>query len=438
MTNFSKNSEEAFKQAFQNWDAPFSAEEMNAGWEQVKNAIPQAPASNPQGNAGSGGNAMLSNSMGKIAAWLGGTAAVITTGIILIYNINVNTPATTVENVNPSEIQNNEVITSNDSVNSQTKVDTTSVSPTKETPSGRHEDKIVNTPKIEKTPKKTNENTHQADAEKSPLLKLLTENNISSSNKNENNSNWKEYISLLTPVVCMGQAVQLNADKKIQNQLDDLYVAWGDGNSQMLSAKNIHTYNKEGKYKIVVQKDKERLEKIVEVKAMPEAHFNYSQNANLEVKFRSLSDGCKQLIWNFGDGSGWVVNMDKHRYSDTGKYQVTLVATNESGCNDTNRQWINVTNRVRPERQNIITPDGNGKNDELILEVENASYYHLIILNYPYGKTVFETNDPKNYWKGNMPDGKPAVSGTYFYLLQYRIQGEKQLQEETGVVTLNR
>lgn len=81
---------------------------------------------------------------------------------------------------------------------------------------------------------------------------------------------------------------------------------------------------------------------------------------------------------------------------------------------------------------NVITPNGDGMNDQLIIKgLEQYGDNELIILN-RWGNHVFEQKRYMQNW-----DGKGLSEGTYFYLLRIK-DGAGQWQELKGYVTLLR
>jgi len=82
------------------------------------------------------------------------------------------------------------------------------------------------------------------------------------------------------------------------------------------------------------------------------------------------------------------------------------------------------------EISNVITPNGDGHNDYFVIKgLEHYPGSSLIIID-RNGRTVFETSDYHNDWKGdNLPDG------TYFYILRLN---DKKKTEKGGSVTVLR
>ncbi len=61
---------------------------------------------------------------------------------------------------------------------------------------------------------------------------------------------------------------------------------------------------------------------------------------NEPIVFNNSSHGGTSYEWNFGDGSGSTEFTPTHTYSDTGYYQIRLVATDPSGCPPTDTTFM--------------------------------------------------------------------------------------------------
>ena len=95
-----------------------------------------------------------------------------------------------------------------------------------------------------------------------------------------------------------------------------------------------------------------------------------------------------------------------------------FIYTNASGCADTVQ--IFVLDQINIP--NIITPNGDGKND--VLTIAGLSSYpnsQLIIFN-RWGNEVYRSDNYLNNW-----DGKGLAEGTYYYILNRR--------DENGSIT---
>jgi len=116
-------------------------------------------------------------------------------------------------------------------------------------------------------------------------------------------------------------------------------------------------------------------------------------------------------MWYFGDGNTSTLQNPLHSYTAPGSYNVCLVVTSTNGCIDS----ICTDYFVEPvdiEVPNIITPNGDGKNDLLVFQ--NLQYYSncdLKIFN-RWGSIIYEDTDYKNDWSA------PKVSdGVYYFVL---------------------
>jgi gliding motility-associated-like protein len=87
----------------------------------------------------------------------------------------------------------------------------------------------------------------------------------------------------------------------------------------------------------------------------------------------------------------------------------------------------------------VVTPDGNGINDEWVLtNIEKFSRNEIVIVD-RWGSIIYSASGYNNdnvVWRGTRQDGGAVPTGTYFYRLTVRY-GEDSL-EKTGFVELIR
>ncbi|MFK7980951.1 MAG: gliding motility-associated C-terminal domain-containing protein, partial [Saprospiraceae bacterium] len=72
---------------------------------------------------------------------------------------------------------------------------------------------------------------------------------------------------------------------------------------------------------------------------------------------------------------------------------------------------------------NILTPNGNGKNDALIIPCTQQFPNNELNIFNRWGDKVYETRKYQNDWAGTHK-GNPLPAGTYFYMLQLEENGE--------------
>jgi gliding motility-associated-like protein len=76
----------------------------------------------------------------------------------------------------------------------------------------------------------------------------------------------------------------------------------------------------------------------------------------------------------------------------------------------------------------VITPDGNGSNDEFIIFcIGELVDNHLEIYN-RWGQLVFEVDDYDNSWEGTTNTGEPLPAGPYYWVLDYIGPGGEPIQ----------
>ena len=80
------------------------------------------------------------------------------------------------------------------------------------------------------------------------------------------------------------------------------------------------------------------------------------------------------------------------------------------------------------EERVVITPDGNGSNDNFIVFcIDELVDNHLEVYN-RWGQLVFETDNYNNDWEGVTNNGDPLAPGPYYYILEYNGPAGERLQ----------
>lgn len=162
-----------------------------------------------------------------------------------------------------------------------------------------------------------------------------------------------------------------------------------------------------------------------------ESEFNTSYDSIISpvvVDIENLSsENTVRYFWDFdnGDTSDSRDPVEQFYYTP-GEYNVMLVIENEIGCVDTAYQTIAVPEFSIP---NVITPNGDGVNDTLIVtglkELTNLHIYNR------WGKLVTTFRDFRNNF-----DGGDLSDGVYFY--QLTRQDGSAIEEFKGWITIKR
>lgn len=103
---------------------------------------------------------------------------------------------------------------------------------------------------------------------------------------------------------------------------------------------------------------------------------------------------------------------------DTTKYYVEV--TDENGCKGIDSCYVYAKdpNEAGPKTMNVITPNGDGRNDALNLKnLTGIDACRFTVIN-RWGKTVYQVDNYTNDWTGYTSGGQPLPDGTYYVILQ--------------------
>lgn len=134
--------------------------------------------------------------------------------------------------------------------------------------------------------------------------------------------------------------------------------------------------------------------------------------------------------WDFGDGNNASVTAPTttHTYTQSGIYSVTHTVQTQYGCtNSITHSYTVIVDIIIP---NVFTPNGDGTNDNFVIDgIELLENCELKIYN-RWGRKVYESENYKNDW-----DGKGFAEGTYYYVFTTPVASLKPFH---GTVTLLR
>lgn len=140
-------------------------------------------------------------------------------------------------------------------------------------------------------------------------------------------------------------------------------------------------------------------------------------------------------IWEYNFGDGLTVHQQNpyHTYDNLGSYDVTLIVKDNNGCLDTTIKKIELKEGLIPS--NVITPNGDGKNDDWEIKNSGLIAFELYIYN-RWGNLIFETNNANSRWAGRTVSGGYAPNGTYYYIIDAK--SDTKSYKMTGFITLLR
>ena len=176
----------------------------------------------------------------------------------------------------------------------------------------------------------------------------------------------------------------------------------------------------------------------IELLPVPVSDFSWSpDNPSVffpDVYFTDQSADAITWMWNFGDGQFSDEQNPAHTFIEFGKLPVRLITFNDVGCSDTLIKTIDIEKIITGYLPNSFTPNGDGINDVFGPAGFLTGGHRMTVFN-RWGQVVYTTSS-SGFWNGNGPDGLPAPTGIYTYLVSF--EAEKPRQIRKGALTLIR
>ena len=221
---------------------------------------------------------------------------------------------------------------------------------------------------------------------------------------------------------------------------------FGDGDTDTLKHPK-HTYTKPGKYTITLKVIDsfscnifDETTRIIEVVDTSHADFIATYNAcTQEFTLENQSQLAQEYQWDFGNGDSSTEKSPVYKYDDFGTYDITLITNPGSFCADSITKTIDINDLAIDQLfwGNIITPNGDGKNDcwGIFGLNEDCHKQELKVLN-RWGQVIFKSKELGACWNGSNRIGNKIVpDGTYYYVLKVEVKGGKAI-EANGIVTV--
>ena len=208
-----------------------------------------------------------------------------------------------------------------------------------------------------------------------------------------------------------------------------------------------HIYNADTSYRVsfIINAGKACADtsiKVVTPKRKKDAIFVFQLDSctGMVNFFNKTDTAAKRFLWNFGDGSTNVTTRDAfHTYTQNGDYTVIMISEPTNNCADTAKGHFSFFDIGFDNLKisNVITPDGDGKNDVFTLSGINDKCmdFELEVFN-RWGQLVYkQMGGPGETlsWNGTSLAGEPLAAGVYYWLIKGKAIGTKE-----GTVTIIR
>lgn len=225
----------------------------------------------------------------------------------------------------------------------------------------------------------------------------------------------------------------------LSNPVDETYeVRWDFGDGTTGDGINAtHTYEQAGVYDVGLSitspigcKTDTVFPALITVTPAPIADFDFSPEApdffHRTVQFNDKSIDAWRWYWEF-DGPGAYATLPNptFTFADTGLFEVTLVVTHISGCQDSTSRIVDIKPVNTFHLPNAFTPNDDSVNDIYKPEgfLPGMKQYHLRIWN-RWGEMIFESSHPDTGWNGRKNNSGGLVPPGV-YLCEVRITGPR-------------
>lgn len=221
----------------------------------------------------------------------------------------------------------------------------------------------------------------------------------------------------------------------------DYYYNWTHSNDTTASVW-VHPETST-KYTVIVKDDCGTFQvqastRVIVVK--PDANFRVVTNplfTNLPITFQNLTNNGVSYEWEFGEGSTSTMTHPNNVYTESGTYDVTLVATDAKGCIDSITKPITILDEYYIYVPNAFTPDGNRYNNTFRVSTINIVEFQIQIFN-RWGELIYSSDDKNFEWDGTYKN-EMVPDGTYVWKIKYsQINQPEEDEMMTGHVTVLR
>ncbi len=158
----------------------------------------------------------------------------------------------------------------------------------------------------------------------------------------------------------------------------------------------------------------------------------------LAVNFIYTGSGASTYHYNFGDGTSSQDQNPFHIFDSIGVYTVTLIVNSGAPffCVDSFKVRVEVILPSMIIVPNVFTPNGDGFNDEFLMQSKSIATFNCTVFN-RWGEKVYEWADINTGWDGRTKSGSQSAAGVYYYIIKAE-GSDKQQYNLHGTVTLLR
>jgi len=182
----------------------------------------------------------------------------------------------------------------------------------------------------------------------------------------------------------------------------------------------------------------------ITVRPSPIASFTYNpEQPTIKDPTVVTNNESVNAVSYFWDFSGIFTSMESapiYTFPDTGQQQITLIATHQSGCQDTAIQFLDIPPEIFIYLPNVFSPNGQGNPENEFFKpvgiLPGVRNYRMLIWD-RWGNLLFTSNDLNTPWNGTNQSNEPLPQGVYIYVIEF-IGPRGESYKHAGDVTILR
>lgn len=157
--------------------------------------------------------------------------------------------------------------------------------------------------------------------------------------------------------------------------------------------------------------------------------------SNATLIYEDVTVNGADRFWDLGDGttSTAISGTENYPVTDSGTYNIMLIAYNAAGCADTAYDQIRVVPDFTFYLPNAFIPGESEPSLGIFAPQGSMSEYYTLDVYNRWGAKIFSGKQNEG-WDGTLENGEWAPQGTYIFDILY-LNGEGLLQRKTGTFT---
>jgi gliding motility-associated-like protein len=224
--------------------------------------------------------------------------------------------------------------------------------------------------------------------------------------------------------VCFNTPIMVINKSFIKND-ENLIYQWklGDGSTNG-NREFQYVYREPGDYavKLIIISDRgqcrDSIINTVRIYTLPDINAGADITASLGYVVQLQASGGEIYHWSPAGGlSATHIANPFATPKQTTEYIVEGI--DENGCINYDAITVSIEEDYKVVPTNLVTPDGNGKNDTWIISnIENYSQALVTVFDL-HGKEIFSARNYQNTWDGRNKNGDILPDGTYYYTITF-------------------